>query len=797
MNKIYFRACWLIILLMTPWLVYAAGLGKLTLGSSLGQPLKAEIELVSVMEDEIPSLAARVASSEAFHQAGMAYAPYHSSLVVSVEKRINGQPYIQITSPHSINEPFVNLLIELDGSSGHLLREYTVLLDPAETPIVESATPVAQQASNALQTTPQVSGVIQSQAGVNQNSRTNGVPAYKQESSTFGPVVQGDTLTKIARHVSPEGVDLNRMLVALYQANQNAFFEKNMNLLKVGVILRIPDQNEILAISQREANQEIKAQTANWHAYRLRVAEAATGSLSKTESQQSAAGRITTTIEEESPVIKNEPSEEVLILSKGESFESLQASNNSDGEKAVTSQDYLRMMEEDAIAKERALSEASERVALLEQNIERLQRLLEIKGTGVADAQIQAKQPLAQLDSVLPSASVSDEIETAPGDSMDLPTADKRSRAENPEVIMPAQSVIVEQAVNQGASLADSSELIESALLDQVIGFITDNLVLVGAVLAVLLTGWLGLTFLRRRKEGSDEMDDIFDYEETPKGNTTASAGSAKLAPTETMIQSDNTLAKKKESVLGSAEDAKFFKSEEPKGNLSESASGFFFGKNINENLVADQNANSDSESASSGSDSRSDQLMDRVDEADHESNELKNTTDFSDASTGYDRANDEPEMPIVNNESVPDLEFTLDLEVEQTDNESASHGEKGIPFSLDFSEEIKASSDSVTPQDEEVKFISLQDDDQPLTQFNLSDIKLDLDDEVQELSKDDSPAEVVSTPWDEVAVKVDLAKAYLEMDDKEGAREILEEVIREGNEEQQAIAQSMLEGLK
>jgi len=154
-NKIYLRACWLVVLIAFPFLVNAAGLGKLTLGSSLGQPLRAEIELVSVKNDEIPSLVARVASPEAFRQAGVALAPYHSSLVISVEKRANGQPYIQISSPQSINEPFLNLLIELNWSSGRLLREYTVLLDPVDTNIAEPASPVVSPVTEAA---PQIAG---------------------------------------------------------------------------------------------------------------------------------------------------------------------------------------------------------------------------------------------------------------------------------------------------------------------------------------------------------------------------------------------------------------------------------------------------------------------------------------------------------------------------------------------------------------------------------------------------------------------------------------------------------------
>lgn len=798
MNKIYARACGLTILLIMPWLAYAAGLGKLTLGSSLGQPLKAEVELVSVIAEEISSLTARVASPEAFRQARLIYAPYHSSLLVSVEKRLNGQPYIQITSPQSINEPFVNLLIELNGLSGRLLREYTVLLDPVETHIVESAVPVAQQASDSLQITPGAREAVPSQSSAIQRSAANGASSHRQEIGTYGPVVQGDTLTKIARQVSPEGVDFNRMLAALYRANQNAFFEKNMNLLKVGVVLRVPDQNEISAISQREANREIEGQTANWHAYRERMADAAMGFSPTTELKLSVGGRISTTIKEEDPVIRNAPSEEVLTLSKGELPESLQASENFDREKTSTTQDYLRMMEEDTIAKDRALKEANERVALLEQNIERLQRLIEIKAkaTGLTDDQIRAGQSLAQVDSALPPASASDEIEVASLDLIDLAVTHERNQTEYAGMITSVQSVIPEQAVNQEAQLPDSSEPIEkSTLPDQTNSFVTANLELGGAALAVLLTGWLGISLLRRRRRRSDDIYDVFDYpEETQKSNINAS-GMTELAPSGTMTQkSDDAQTKKKESVLGFSEDSKFFKSEESKGNLSESASGFFFGKNINENLVADRNVDSDSHHAKI----KSDHSIDVVVKPEHEIKfDIKNPSNhYSAVSTNRAQKADEPEMSVTKNKAVPDLEFTLNLETEQTEKQNTSPDEKGAPFSFDFSDDVKVSSDSATTLDKEVKPLSLQDDDQPAPQFNLGDIKLDLDDEFDKTSKAVAHAEDASTPWNEVAVKIDLAKAYLEMNDKEGAREILEEVMLEGNEGQQAIAKAMLEGL-
>ncbi len=135
-----------------------------------------------------------------------------------------------------------------------------------------------------------------------------------------------------------------------------------------------------------------------------------------------------------------------------------------------------------------------------------------------------------------------------------------------------------------------------------------------------------------------------------------------------------------------------------------------------------------------------------------------------------------------------------MKLETEQTDKEISSTEERGVAFSIDFPDEIKQSFESVALLDEE-ESLSTQDDNR-LTRFNLADIKLDLDDELEKTSNDADHAKDSSTAWNEVAVKIDLAKAYLEMDDKEGAREMLEEIMKEGDEEQQTTARTMLEDL-
>ena len=110
---------------------HAAGLGKLTVLSALGQPLHAEIELTSVSKDDVGNMVPKLASVEAFRRANIEFNPALFSLRFAVEQR-GGRQFIRVTSVQPINEPFVDMLLELGGAGNHLVREYTFLLDPAE-----------------------------------------------------------------------------------------------------------------------------------------------------------------------------------------------------------------------------------------------------------------------------------------------------------------------------------------------------------------------------------------------------------------------------------------------------------------------------------------------------------------------------------------------------------------------------------------------------------------------------------------------------------------------------------------
>ena len=118
------------LLIGSPLAVDAAGLGKLRVISALGQPLRAEIDLIAVPKDEVDLITARIAPADAYKQARVERQEGLSNVRFAVAKRPNGEPYLLITSAQAFNEPFLDLLIQLDWPSGRLLREYTILLDP-------------------------------------------------------------------------------------------------------------------------------------------------------------------------------------------------------------------------------------------------------------------------------------------------------------------------------------------------------------------------------------------------------------------------------------------------------------------------------------------------------------------------------------------------------------------------------------------------------------------------------------------------------------------------------------------
>jgi pilus assembly protein FimV len=254
--------------------VNAAGLGRLTVQSALGQPLKAEIELLSVTKDDLADINARLASPEAFRQARIDRQETLGNLRFSVDQRANGQPIIRITSSVSVPDPFLDMLIELNWSSGRLIREYTILLDPpASAKPAEVIRPVvaAEPPRNgAAISTPQPMPAVEAR-----KPKPVAPPPVAAQPKVYGPVRSGETLRAIAGKLKKNEVSLEQMMVGLYQANKGAFQANNMNRLNRGAVLNVPDTEAVSANTQTDAIRTLRGHTSEWHAYRRQLAEMA------------------------------------------------------------------------------------------------------------------------------------------------------------------------------------------------------------------------------------------------------------------------------------------------------------------------------------------------------------------------------------------------------------------------------------------------------------------------------------------------------------------------------------------
>lgn len=395
---------------------HAAGLGKVNVLSALGQPLRAEVE-IAASKDELSSMVARIASPDSFRQAGIDYASTLVGLKLSIDKRANGQPVVRLTSDRPINDPFLDLLLEIDWPAGRLVREYTFLLDPPEVtqkaslagvvppdasvPVTRPA-PVAvnprapMESPRADVTKPEASKPEASKpdtppekpAGKNATKpkaveKPELKPETKPEATADGKpapaagthtVEKGETLHKIAAASKYEGVTLDQMLVAIYRANKDAFEGGNANRLQTGRILNIPDRESVAAISDSEARKVIVSQSGDWNSYRRRLATATADAPAQTEApKQQTKGKVTAKVADDTP--KTAEVRDQVRISRAE---------------VEKEQKRAKVAEEDLIAKEKALKEANARLAMLEKNVADLQKLVQMKDQNLAELQKQA-----------------------------------------------------------------------------------------------------------------------------------------------------------------------------------------------------------------------------------------------------------------------------------------------------------------------------------------------------------------------------------------------------------------------
>ncbi len=262
----YRLAYCLSLLFLLPQAVLALGLGELKKHSELNQPFRATIDLVDANAGVLDTLRVKLADAERFRRAGIERPHVLTQLRFEVVETDAGPDYIQITSQVPIREPYLNFLIEVTWSSGTLFREYAALLDP---PAHHRATEPARPAVRA----PDVS---RPRASGPRRPAPASVAPTRLASSEHYTTVRGDTLWEIALRARPDrSVSVQQVMMALLRANPDAFFRDNINALKAGAALTVPEPSALAAVPRSEAQALTSQHWAAWEQYRGRATSTA------------------------------------------------------------------------------------------------------------------------------------------------------------------------------------------------------------------------------------------------------------------------------------------------------------------------------------------------------------------------------------------------------------------------------------------------------------------------------------------------------------------------------------------
>lgn len=339
---------------LMPLSAWSLTLGGMRVQSALGEPLRAQLSLGELTPEELSSVNAGFAPAAVYQAAGITANPILSNVQISIDRSVPSNVVVNLTSTSPMSEPFLDMLLEIKWASGKVVRDYTLLFNPASTAAAPVSTEQVITAAPAV-TDPSVPlpvpaespttavGAVVDAANATPATPTPtpaaepvadqatpepapvpaqpAAPAAAQAAAAPAPtptaqrlrVVRGDTAAALAKANLPSGVSLDQMLQALLRANPDAFVDNNVNRLKTGVQLTIPTAEEAQSIDPAQARRLVVAQSKDFNAYRRSLASNAPASAVSPAGQE-AAGRIETQVQDKAQAA---PTPDQLTLSKG------------------------------------------------------------------------------------------------------------------------------------------------------------------------------------------------------------------------------------------------------------------------------------------------------------------------------------------------------------------------------------------------------------------------------------------------------------------------------------------------
>ncbi len=396
-------------LVFSAWVLPAAALdlGRLLLLSGMGEPLRAEIEVAQASPEELRTLRAQLASPGAFSQAGMEFNPALNGVTASLQNRPNGTPVIALSGRAPIQENFIDLILEAQTSTGKLTKNYALLMNSVSDRLARSSSTPASANSPQLPVVPPLVQPIppaaaplrpvDTSASPNPLNATSvelnakNIPVYRfapvdntqtprpkpsttetsaPSAALRAPAVQarpkgivpsreagdrsikvrpGDTASRLAIRYLDGQASLDQMMLAMLKANPDAFIQGNVNLVKAGAVLQIPNLDEATQIPRDEARKTVIAQTNEFAEYARRLAKSPL--LVDSKNSRSMSGTVTAEPAKPAPAALQQ---DKLTLSK-----SSVSANAADAK----------------LASEREAKDTSDQLAALNKNLKDLQAL--------------------------------------------------------------------------------------------------------------------------------------------------------------------------------------------------------------------------------------------------------------------------------------------------------------------------------------------------------------------------------------------------------------------------------------
>ena len=380
----------------------ALGLGEIKVKSQPGQPLLAEIPIISSEQGELEQLRARLASPTTFERVGL---PRPQGLVNELDFSVAldeaGRPVVRVTSRTPVDVPAVNFLIEVDWGQGRLVREYSALVSAPGTlaaagqPVIDApvaaptdtiARPVQPVMATPPESVPAERTPLPAPPRAPAPAPVAAAPAPQvAPGDALAPVRRGQSLSQVAAPLArAQGYTLDQAMVALLRANPEAFINGNINLLKQGAVLRVPESAEAQTIREDEAAALVRSQIAEWRRARAPIPQPAA------VVEPAAAATTAPQAPRTAPVA--DARLEIAPAAAGTSGSGTQSGVSAGGEGEMLANEQLQQSKEDLAAREAEVQELRSQVAELEKLKAQQEKLLAMKDSDLAAAQ----QRLAQ-----------------------------------------------------------------------------------------------------------------------------------------------------------------------------------------------------------------------------------------------------------------------------------------------------------------------------------------------------------------------------------------------------------------